>query len=73
MARVSTVINQVKISIAEARECEDVREVGIRTLSRHGLDIVTCTRLISLKTYLLRNLSVLNSVKVRFMTITLDL
>ena len=27
LARVSTVINQVKISIAEARECEEVREV----------------------------------------------
>ena len=28
LARVSTVINQVKISIAEARECEEVREFG---------------------------------------------
>ena len=28
LARVSTVINQVKISIAEARECEEVREAG---------------------------------------------
>ena len=28
LARVSTVINQVKIGIAEARECEEVREVG---------------------------------------------
>ena len=28
LARVSTVINQVKISIAEPRECEEVREVG---------------------------------------------
>ena len=27
LARVSTVINQVKTSIAEARECEEVREV----------------------------------------------
>ena len=28
LARVSTVTNQVKISIAEARECEEVREAG---------------------------------------------
>jgi len=28
LARVSTVINQVKISIAEARECEEVRQFG---------------------------------------------
>ena len=46
LALVSTVINQVKSSIAEAREGEEVRE-AVKNLSMHGLIIVTCIRVIS--------------------------
>ena len=65
MARVSTVINQVKTSIVETREREEVRE------AEKNLEyIVTCIRAISLRTCHVKNLSVLSSVTVRFMTIT---
>ena len=67
LARVSTVINQVKTSIVETREREEVRE------AEKNLEyIVTCIRAISLRTCLFNNLSVLSSVTVRFMTITRD-
>ena len=67
MARVSAVINQVKTSIVETREREEVRE------AEKNLEyIVTCIRAISLRTCLFKNLSVLSSVTVRFMTITRD-
>ena len=52
LARVSTVINQFKTSIAEARECEEVRE-AVRNLehpwARYS-DVYQC--------YILKNLSV---------------
>ena len=41
-------------------------------LSMYGLVIVTCIRVIFLRTCLSTNLSVSNSVTVKFMTITLD-
>ena len=64
----STAINQVKTSNAEARECEEVREV----VKLEHVDVVTCIRIIYLRTGLLRNLRVLNSVTVRCTTIALD-
>ena len=67
----STATNQVKTSNAEARECEEVREV-VKNFEHAGLDVVTCIRIIYLRTGLLRNLRVLNSVTVRCMTIALD-
>lgn len=52
MARVSTVINQFKTSIDEARECEEVRE-AVRNLEHpwdRYSDVYQC--------YILKNLSV---------------
>ena len=71
LARVSTVINQVKTSIAEVRECEEVRE-AVKNLEHAWARYSDMYHVISLRTCLLKNLSVLNSVTVRFMTITLD-
>ena len=52
LARVSTVINQVKISIAEARECEEVREVG------KNLQQAWARHSDTYETYILKNLPV---------------
>ena len=71
LARVSTVINQFKTSIAEAREYEEVRE-AVRNLEHPWTVIVTCISVIFSRTCLLKNLSASNSVRIKFMTITLD-
>ena len=52
LAGVSTVINQVKISITEARECEEVREVG------NNLEQAWARYSDTYQTYVLKNLSV---------------
>ena len=52
LARVSTVINQVKISIAEARECEEVLETG------KNLEQAWARYSDTHETYILKNLSV---------------
>jgi len=52
LARVSTVINQVKISIAEARECEEFRE------ARKNLEQAWARCSDTYQTYILKNLSV---------------
>ena len=56
LARVSTVINQFKSSIAEAREYEEVRE-AVRNLEHPWAVIVTCISVIFSRTCLLKNLS----------------
>ena len=71
LARVSTVTNQVKISIAEARECEEVREAG-KNLEQAWARYSDTYQTYILKKCLLRNLSVSNGVTVRLRTITLD-
>ena len=72
LAQVSTVINQVKPVLP--RHVNARKFVKLRTtLSMHGLDVVTYIRVISLKTCLLRNLSELNGITVRSMTIILHM
>ena len=71
LARVSTVTNQVKISIAEARECEEVREAG-KNLEQAWARYSDTYQTYILKKCLLRNLSLSNGVTVRLRTITLD-